>query len=173
MDSLRIDFAPRPRVAVSAVGALLLLVALMVVTLVLSLGASQDERHQKAMERHEQAAKHARLTSAPSGAGDPINLAAVKEASAVLDALSVPWDELFLSIESTNVEGMGLLTLSPDPRSGNLHISGEGASLDDVLAYVARLTSQAAFRDVNLVSYETVQRDGQNAVQFSVVAKWK
>jgi hypothetical protein len=68
---------------------------------------------------------------------------------------------------------MGLLTLSPDPRSGNLHISGEAASLDQVLAYVARLSGQAAFRDVSLVSYETVQRDGQNAVQFSLVAKWK
>jgi Tfp pilus assembly protein PilN len=173
MDSLLIDFAPRPRLSVSTAGALLLVVALMFLALVLRQAKTQDDRHQQAIATNQQISRDAKLKGVPNIAGEQVNLAAVKEAGAVLDALAVPWDELFLSIEATSVDGMGLLTLSPDPRSGNLHISGEAASLDQVLAYVARLSGQAAFRDVSLVSYETVQRDGQNAVQFSLVAKWK
>ena len=172
MDSLRIDFAPRPRLSISTAGALVLVAALFMVVLVLHLAANEDSRNRQAMEVNAQATKHAKV-NAPIGVQDQANQAAIKEASTVLDTLSVPWDELFLSIEATNVEGLGLLTLAPDPRSGNLHISGEGASLDDVLAYVTRLTIQHGFRDVNLVSYDSVQRDGQDVVQFSLVAKWK
>ena len=173
MEALRINFAARPRFTVNTVGASVLLLAFILAGVVTRIAITQDNRYQEAMAAHQQVTSDSKTRSVPSGAGDQVNLAAIKQASVVLDALSVPWDQLFVSIEATNVEGLGLLTLSPDPRSGNLHISGEGASLDDVLAYVARLGSQSGFRDVNLVSYETVQRDGSGAVQFSLVAKWK
>ena len=173
MDTLRINFVARPRFAISIAGALLLLLGVILVGVSIRLGTIQHRLYQQAMAEHDEATKDSKSASQSSGALDQADLADLKQASTVLDTLSVPWDQLFLSIEATDTEGLGLMTLSPDPRSGNLHISGEAASLDDVLGYVARLTNQPNFRDVNLVSYETVQRDGQNAVQFSLVAKWK
>jgi hypothetical protein len=97
----------------------------------------------------------------------------VQRANAVIDRLALPWDNLFRSVESAESRGMGLLTLAPSPEDHALRISGEARTTDEVLAYIERLGAQAALSHVHLVSFDTVQRDGVDLIEFVVGATWR
>jgi len=96
----------------------------------------------------------------------------LKRADAVLDALYLPWDDLFVTLEKADSKDLGLLGLTPDPRSHSVRISGEAKTVDEVLAYMKRLSQQPLLTQVNLMSYGTVERGGVELVQFVVGARW-
>ena len=97
----------------------------------------------------------------------------IQRANAVIDRLALPWDNLFRSVESAQSRGMGLLALAPNPEDHTLRVSGEARTTDEVLAYVERLGAQAALSHVHLVSFDTVQREGVDVIEFVVGATWR
>jgi hypothetical protein len=97
----------------------------------------------------------------------------LKRADAVLDALLLPWDDLFAMVEGAGSNGLALLALTPDPASQSLRIAGLAKSLEDALDFTARLSAQPQLSEVHLVSYETVTREGVSLVQFTIGARWK
>ena len=97
----------------------------------------------------------------------------IASANLAIDALAVPWDALFRSIESADARGLGVMSLVPNARTHLLRLSGEAKSVPDLLAYVDRLAALQALQQVHLEGYETVVRDGVSVVSFTVAATWR
>ena len=97
----------------------------------------------------------------------------IASANQAIDALAVPWDALFRSIESADARGLGVMSLVPNARTHLLRLSGEARSVPDLLAYVDRLAALQALQQVHLEGYETVVRDGIGVVSFTVAATWR
>ena len=97
----------------------------------------------------------------------------ITSANLAIDALAVPWDALFRSIESAGARGLGVMSLVPNARTHQLRLSGEARAVPELLAYVDRLTALQALQLVHLEGYETVQRDGVAVVSFTVAATWR
>ena len=97
----------------------------------------------------------------------------IASANQAIDALAVPWDALFRSIESADARGLGVMSLVPNARTRQLRLSGEAPAVPELLAYVDRLTALQTLEQVHLDGYETVQRDGVGVVSFTVAATWR
>jgi Tfp pilus assembly protein PilN len=97
----------------------------------------------------------------------------LKRANAVLDALLLPWDDVFLMVEGAGSKGLGLLAITPDPQTHTLRIAGVATSVQDVLDFTKRLAAQPLFSEVHLTSYETVSRDGRSLIEFTIGAQWQ
>ena len=96
----------------------------------------------------------------------------IASANQAIDALAVPWDALFRSIESADARGLGVMSLVPNARTHQLRLSGEARAVPELLAYVDRLTALQQLQQVHLEGYETVERDGVAVVSFTVAATW-
>jgi hypothetical protein len=108
-----------------------------------------------------------------AAAADPKQLAQeIRSANAVIERLAVPWDALFRELEGAAADGVALLSIQPDPASGQVRIAGEAKRYPDVLAYVARLEAREQLANVFLVGHETKQGAPQRPVAFSLVAEW-
>jgi hypothetical protein len=108
-----------------------------------------------------------------AAAGDPKQLVQeIRGANAIIDRLGVPWDALFRELEGAAGEGVALLSIQPDPASGQLRISGEAKRYPDVLAYVERLEARTHLANVFLVGHEVKESAPQRPVAFSLVAEW-
>ena len=111
----------------------------------------------------------------PMRAGAPPDAQAVhriQRANEAIDQLALPWDELFAAVEAADARGLGLLALTPDAKLRTLRLAGEARTMPELLAYVERLAAQPALRQVHLLGYETVQRDGAEVVAFTLQARW-
>jgi hypothetical protein len=104
---------------------------------------------------------------------DAPTLAAIRRANAVIDQLSVPWADLFDAVEAADARGLGVLSLTPNARDRTLRLAGEARSMGELLAYVERMAAQPTLRQVHLLGYSTVVRDGVSVVSFSLAATWR
>jgi hypothetical protein len=86
--------------------------------------------------------------------------------------LTLPWHDLFRALESTPLDKVVLLAIEPDPKSGTVLISGEGAGYPAVLDYVAVLQRTKIFERVHLVRHEIRHNDPLQPAAFTVSASW-
>ena len=111
----------------------------------------------------------ARLTKrTPGGAApkvSPQEVAAVRE---TVQRLSLPWDELFMALESAASDKVALAAIEPDPRAGTVTISGEGKDYLAALSYVLNLSRTEGLERVQLVRHE----EKNQGVNFAVSAAW-
>lgn len=107
------------------------------------------------------------------GSLDPSVVSRLARAGPVIAHLALPWEGLFGAVEAADSRRLALLTLEPSARDASLRISGEAASMTDVMSYIDRLAQQPLLTNVHLASFETVQRDGAQVVTFGVQAKWR
>lgn len=128
-----------------------------------SLQARQDELQQRLRP-----AADARLGALTAEAPKRI-----EQANAVIERLTLPWEDLFRAVEAADSRSMALLSLEPNARDMTLRIAGEARSIGDLLAYVDRLALQPCLKQVQLVGFDTVQRDGVAVVSFTLAARWK
>jgi hypothetical protein len=172
--AIALDLVRPPQRAARAV-AWVLLVA------VVLLAAEQARRHAAAEEAAEQLTLRRELlqlrSSGPAGASKPASANAATQARLARAAplvahLSLPWDGLFAAIEAADSRRLALLTLEPHARDASLRLSGEAASLAEVLAYIDRLSRQPLLDQVHLAGFESAQREGAGIVVFSVQARW-
>jgi hypothetical protein len=107
----------------------------------------------------------------PGGAAvkaTPQEVAAVRE---TVQRLSLPWDELFMALESAASDKVALAAIEPDPRAGTVTISGDGKDYLAALSYVLNLSRTEGLERVQLVRHEQ-KNEGNGAVKFAVSAAW-
>lgn len=175
VDALAIDFRRRPVSPWRWAGWLALLAAALFTAGLARSYAEIDARRAAAEQRHELLDARRQGTAARSAAAPPDarTLAALQRANLIIDELALPWGGLLDAIESTDVAGLGLLSLQPNARERSVRLVGEARSLAEVLAYVDRLAAQPALQQVHLLGYKHAVREGSSIVSFQVAATWK
>lgn len=85
--------------------------------------------------------------------------------------LTLPWDNLFESIEVSAQEKVALLNIQPDVQKGSVLIVAEAKNYDDMLGYTKRL-SKTALKDVHILNHQIQRREPGQPVRFTVTAFW-
>ena len=173
MNTLRLDFHPRAaRASRTLAWGALALACIAAAATALHLARANDTLSDL-RARHDVLEARARPVQRRSEVVGPELAHRIASANQAIDALAVPWDALFRSIESADARGLGVMSLVPNARTHLLRLSGEAKSVPDLLAYVDRLAALQALQQVHLEGYDTVVRDGVSVVSFTVAATWR
>jgi hypothetical protein len=97
----------------------------------------------------------------------------VKQVNQVAEQLTIPWNDLFLAVESASSKRIALLSLQPDYRKRELRIAGEADDFESLRAYTEHLGATEVLLDVRLVNHEVVSGRGPGVVRFEVLATWR
>lgn len=173
--ALQLDFKRPPAARARGVGWLVLALAVPVVVLSAQAYSRSTAAWERAQDRHAHLQGRLRVSETPrvSAAPDAATVLAVRRANAVIDQLSVPWDDLFAAIEAADARGLGVLSLTPNARDRTLRLAGEARSMAELLAYVDRMAAQPALQQVHLLGYGSTARDGVPVVSFTLAATWR
>ena len=96
----------------------------------------------------------------------------IRRANDVIEQIALPWDRLFRAVESAAGEKVGLLGITPDPKSGTVEVGGEAADLNAMFDYVKRLQRQPSLTRVYLLNHKLNDQDPQHPIRFTVTASW-
>lgn len=108
------------------------------------------------------------ITSNPGELGQEI-----KNANDALRRLSVPWDELFLAVESSGSNKVTLLSLEPDVEKHQVHIKGEAKNFKAIMNYMTHMEGHEVFGSVFLQNHHVQEEDPDQPVRFSIIATWQ
>jgi Tfp pilus assembly protein PilN len=161
MQRLDIDFCAS-RGATPWLGRVLLAVAAVILV---DTGLSY---HAARQALHDQAARVVKRTPATPKA-TPQEVAAVRE---TVQRLSLPWEELFIALESAASDRVALAAIEPDTKKGTVTISGDGKDYLAALSYVLNLSKTEGLEHVQLVRHEQKANDPNGPVSFAVSAGW-
>ena len=156
-------------------GPVLLALALAALALTVAYYLELNERAAGWEARLERAElRHGLRPSAGNSAGqEPAGLALeVGRANEVVRQLTLPWEQLFLAVESAGSKQVALLALEPDMEKKLVKINGEARDLVVLLNYITSLEKQEVFGPVYLQSHQ-VQQDAERAVRFALLAEWR
>jgi hypothetical protein len=160
MQKIHVDFGAARRRA-PWLGRLLLAVALAV-----CLDAGMAYRSLDQSMRENEAHLAQRSPRAAALKVTPQELAAVRE---TVQRLGLPWDELFMALESAANDQVALTVIEPDTAKGTVTISADGKDYLAVLSYVSNLSRTEGLERVHLVRHE---HKGNGPVSFAVSAAW-
>jgi len=163
MQRLDLDFSQSRRGSLW-LGRLLLGVAALVMV---DAGISYHSAKEALRENEARLAKRTPAGRAPKVS--PQEIAAVRE---TVQRLSLPWDELFIALESAANDRVALAAIEPDVRTGTVKISGDGKDYLSALSYVANLSRTEGLDAVQLVRHEQKANDPSGPVSFAVSAAW-
>lgn len=96
-------------------------------------------------------------------------VAAVRE---TVQRLALPWDELFIALETAATDKVALASIEPDTAKGTVTISGDGKDYLAALSYVSNLSRIEGLERVELVRHERKASDPSSPVTFAVSAAW-
>ncbi|HVY07910.1 MAG TPA: PilN domain-containing protein [Burkholderiales bacterium] len=97
----------------------------------------------------------------------------IADANEAIGRLSLPWNELFLSVEGAAMDSVSLLSLQPQPQQRLVTLNGEARSYADVLEYIGRIDASPALSHARLLSHKVRKDDARHAVAFAIAATWK
>jgi len=97
----------------------------------------------------------------------------VEDANQVIGRLSLPWNELFRSIEDAAMDRVALLSFQPQPQQRLITLHGEARSYSDVLEYMERLDSSRTLSRARLLSHRVKSEDPRHPVDFTIAANWR
>ena len=170
----RLDFA-RPQPAVSMSGRLL---GLLVLAASLALAALLAARYQS-LGREIESVETRMGQLSRAGNGAQMRLASreaiVQEVRRVNQAaarLTIPWEDLFATIESATDKQVALLALQPNFQKRELKITGEAEDFDAIRRYMERLEEGETLAEARLLSHELVSRPNANLIRFELTATW-
>lgn len=163
MQRLVLDFSQLRRGS-PWLGRLLLAIACFVMV---DAGLSYQTARKAVRENEARLAKRAPAARAPKASAQEV--AAVRE---TVQRLSLPWDELFMALESAATDKVVLAAIEPDTGKGTVTISGDGKDYLAALSYVANLSRSESLDRVQLVRHEHKANDPNSAVSFAVSAAW-
>ncbi len=96
----------------------------------------------------------------------------IQRANDVIEQIALPWDRLFRAVESAAGDKVGLLGITPDPKTGSVEVAGEAADLNAMFDYVKRLQRQPSLTGVYLLNNKLNDQDQQHPIRFTVTASW-
>lgn len=96
----------------------------------------------------------------------------IKRARRLLRELSMPWDDMFASVESVNMRHVGLLGVETDIDRRVVKIDAEAKSIEAMLEYVRAMEARPTLADVYLHSHQIQLQDPQRPVRFVLTARW-
>jgi len=105
----------------------------------------------------------------PRTAPPKVSLQEVAAARETVQRLSLPWDGLFVALESAANDKVALTVIEPDTAKGTVTISADGKDYLAVLSYVSNLSRTEGLERVQLVRHESKQ---SGPVSFAVSAAW-
>jgi hypothetical protein len=113
------------------------------------------------------------LAAKSTRSDDDVQVAAAFEAARrTAQQIGLPWNDLFVALESASHSDIAILSLAPDSRRGEVRIAAEARSMTAMLAYHRRLEASGQLRDITLTDHEVVAQDPMHPVRFNVVGTW-
>jgi predicted nuclease with TOPRIM domain len=97
----------------------------------------------------------------------------LKQLQETVNALGIPWNELFEAIEQADGKDIALLSVEPNSQKQQVVVTGEAKNLQVALAYIAQLESQPALSQVFLQKHSIDEVNVSKPVSFTIFAKWK
>ena len=97
----------------------------------------------------------------------------VRHANDVLRQLTLPWDQLFESIEAAGSTDVALLALAPDRDKRLVRIGIEAKNATAGLGYLRSLENQEVFQSVQLQNHQVQLQDPEKPIRFNLQATWK
>ena len=123
---------------------------------------------------HIERAAHQRRPAGRAGEPMAADLALeVKRANEVLRQLSLPWERLFQTVESSDGKDVTLLALEPDTEKRLVKIGGEAKNMAAMLEYIKQLENRDVFGTVYLQSHHVQLQDPEKPVRFVLLADWR
>ncbi len=98
---------------------------------------------------------------------------ATGEAGGTKDQLAAPWGNLFVRLEKSRPKHIALLALEADARKTEATLTAEARNIQDILAYVELLKSEAGFSSVTLASHALQEADPQLPLRFVLRLEWR
>lgn len=175
MRTIELDFQHAP---VSTVPGWILL-GCGVLIAVLIFFAAADIRHETEARRDHLSQVELQLQSrglrlAPLSAGEEkASAASMAEMRRITAQMNLPWDGLFVMLESQPRKDVALLALTPDARKGQVRITAEARDLSAMLAFHRALEVSAALSDVSLLNHEIVTEQAERPIRFNLLAMWE
>jgi hypothetical protein len=157
MQRLDLDFRAQRSASPWLGGVLLAIAAAVVVDAGMSYHAARGSLRQHEARLAKRAPAAAKVT--------PQEVAAARE---TVQRIGLPWDELFVALESAATERVALISIEPDTKAGKVTISADGKDYLAALSYVANLGRVEGLEGVQLVRHE----QKANNVTFAVSAAW-
>ncbi len=102
--------------------------------------------------------------------------AELKQAAAVSERLSLPWDRLLRGIERAaqrRDRDVALLSIRPDAQRQVVKIAGEARDFQAMIAYAKLLAQDQSMDAVYIESHRIQQQDPQRPVRFELAAHWR
>lgn len=99
--------------------------------------------------------------------------AEIKQANDTIRLYNVPWDSLFLAVESSASKNVALLTMEPNAEKHVLRITAEAKTVGEALDFMRRLGERKELRNVYLQHHQIQDQDSEKPLQFAVVADWE
>jgi hypothetical protein len=97
----------------------------------------------------------------------------IRHANEVLRQLSLPWDQLFESIEASGSKDVALLSLAPDREKHAVRIAIEAKTAEAGLGYLRTLEARDIFQNVQIRSHQIQSQDPEKPIRFNLDATWK
>ena len=113
---------------------------------------------------------------APAAAARTRFVADANEQAAVRQAreqLAIPWDALFVRLETNLPKRIALVALEADARKPDATLTAEARSAQDMLAWVEQLKLEGGFAGVTLVSHALQTSDPQQPLRFVLRLDWR
>jgi len=126
-----------------------------------------------AADRLESAAHRRGILSSRDSQADGDRREEVRWANEVLRQLTLPWDQLFETIEAAGDKDVALLSLAPDREKHLVRIGIEAKSAAAGLNYLKGLEARDIFASVGIQSHQIQLQDPEKPVRFNLLATWK
>ena len=171
MSRLDIDFAATSRRGPSLIGLALLLAGAAALALV-SLELDDLDRQTVAAEGKLRSLTRRGTPPAAGKAAVGATAPASAPAGEALARLRAPWPDLLEQLEAMADLPVAVLDLDAEARGRTLRLAGEAKTMDDMLAFVARLRQSRRLDEVYLQGHEARKVGAVEVIAFTVQATW-
>ncbi len=98
--------------------------------------------------------------------------AEIKAAERIALQLNLPWNALLGTLEKNSNPDVALLTIESQGQTRRLHLTGEARSIDDIVAYAARLGKSPKITTATLSGHEEKQSGQVDVIRFALDVDW-
>lgn len=170
LSALDLDFRPSPA-RWPLLGVLLLLIGVAGALYAYSETRALNGQISLAQARVESMTQGVKPKAAPTLDSETLQTE-VRAANVILQQLALPWNDLFVALETTSDKQIALLSIQPDASKQIVRIAGEAKSFEALLSYMRRIEQSKTLRQVYLNSHEVRLQDAEKPIRFALTASW-